>query len=460
MSLRKTVVTLTIVVTVIAVLVAAALFVLTTSLHRTTANAAESAENVRLALQAQIALTEHARAKDLIHQRSTANEIRARLLRASSFVGSEQERRILDKAEQRLETYLASYRDSSRTAAEVMAAYGAAYGALGELVDINVIQSKEAQDHAGRWNEIANVIAVVATVLLLLLAAALLVWLKARAFAPIFELAATMNRFGRGDHSAVAVERGPRELREMCRHFNEMAAAIAAQRKAQTAFLAGVAHDLRTPLSALQMGIVLLLRDPSHSSNEQLRSALERIARQIKRMDRMLGDFLDGAKIEAGLLELRVEIHDARELVAEVVDLFEGMSEHRFELRLPDEAVPICCDRLRIEQVVTNLISNAIKYSPSDSVVEVTLRPGPKQVELRVSDQGVGISEQSLSRLFEPFSRVGLSSEAVPGVGLGLFVVRRIVEAHGGRIEVESAPGQGSTFKVLLPRSEVLRGRG
>src|SRR5690606_14153053 len=176
---------------------------------------------------------------------------------------------------------IATTRDPSRSADEILQAQAAAYGALERLVLLNVEQAKAAQRTAARWNGISNLIAAIATALLVLVATALQVWLRQRAFEPILELAATMERFGRGDHDARAAERGPLELREMCRHFNEMASSIAAQRHARTAFLGGVAHDLRTPLSVLQMSVVLLLDDAALSSSPGLRRGLERINRQI-----------------------------------------------------------------------------------------------------------------------------------------------------------------------------------
>lgn len=262
-----------------------------------------------------------------------------------------------------------------------------------------------------------------------------------------------MQRFGRGDGAARAPERGSRELRELCARFNDMASAIAAQRQAQIAFLGGVAHDLRNPLSALQLSVELLGPDQELPPEATLRQTVARIERQIVRMERMLGDFLDVAKIEAGQLDLRLAAHDACTLVKEVADLFEGTSRerHRIEVRAPDTALPIWCDPMRIEQVIANLISNAIKYSPPESVVELAVDARGREIELRVTDHGIGIAMEDHARVFEPFRRVGLSKETVPGVGLGLFVVRKIVEAHGGRIAIESAPGQGATFRVFLP---------
>jgi signal transduction histidine kinase len=231
-----------------------------------------------------------------------------------------------------------------------------------------------------------------------------------------------------------------------------MAEAVAAQRRAQMAFLGGVAHDLRGPLSTLKISIHQLSAKIRFRSEQGDYQAVERIRRQLSRIDRMVDDFLDMARIEAGQLELRLDTHDARRMVEETTKLFEESADgHRLEVHVPATSVPVYCDELRIEQVFTNLIANAIKYSPSGTTVEVDLASHENELELSVTDHGVGISEQDRDRVFEPFRRGGLSKENVPGVGLGLFVVRKIVEAHRGRIEVESTLGEGSTFRVYLP---------
>jgi signal transduction histidine kinase len=138
--------------------------------------------------------------------------------------------------------------------------------------------------------------------------------------------------------------------------------------------------------------------------------------------------------------------------VEQGVELFQAPSRgDRFDLVLPDHEVQTRCDRVRLEQVLMNLLSNAVKYSPPGSRITVTLECNGDGAVLAVADQGVGIAPEDQRRLFDPFRRTETSRAAFPGVGLGLFVVRRIVQAHGGRIEIDSAPGRGSTFRVRLP---------
>jgi signal transduction histidine kinase len=168
----------------------------------------------------------------------------------------------------------------------------------------------------------------------------------------------------------------------------------------------------------------------------------------------MIQDLLDVANIEAGKLALKVSTQDPCKLALEVVNLFEGASAmHPVTVRAPDHEILVSCDPLRIEQVVTNLVSNAIKYSPAGSPIEIEIGQAGREAVIAVQDHGIGISAADQRKVFEPFRRVGASKETIPGVGLGLFVVRRIAEAHGGRLELESEEGSGSIFRVILPIS-------
>jgi signal transduction histidine kinase len=125
--------------------------------------------------------------------------------------------------------------------------------------------------------------------------------------------------------------------------------------------------------------------------------------------------------------------------------------EHRLVLQVPDEPIFVCGDVVRLEQVVVNLVSNAIKYSPRGGTIRVVVEKTATDAILSVSDEGVGIPERDVDVIFEPFHRAGPSRDLAPGAGLGLSILARIVRAHGGRVEVQSKVGRGSTFYVVLP---------
>jgi signal transduction histidine kinase len=450
-TLRTILAVITIAVTSIALLVAGTLIVLTTYMGQTSQMLATAVESVHLAAEAELQLLLHERAEDPIVQRRLESDLLTTLTSARKYVTSDKEVHEMAVAEARMQEYLAAAREVPRRP-ELGKLHEAAYDALEDLVHTNVAQSRDAQEYAARWDHWGNYIGISASGLLLLLAGYLLWWLKARAFRPIIALARAMEWFRLGDRSARAEESGPAELHDIARRFNEMADSLCAQRDAQMAFLGGVAHDLRNPLGALMSSVTMLRPDEALPPEPAIRRLLQVIERQIRHLERMIGDLLDIAKIEAGQLALEFELHDARGLLLAVRDLFQGASlSHQLEVLTPSTPILVACDPLRMEQVVSNLVSNAIKYSPDGGKVQVVIVREAGEATISISDQGIGISEADQERLFEPFQRVGLARETAPGVGLGLFVVRRIVEAHGGRIELESTPGKGSTFRVHLP---------
>ena len=183
-------------------------------------------------------------------------------------------------------------------------------------------------------------------------------------------------------------------------------------------------------------------------------------SRQVDLLVRMISDFLEVSRIEAGQLKLSKEECDARAIAVHAADLFQAASSmHELIAKVPDRPVPVVCDSLRMEQVTNNLVSNAIKYSPAGGRVEVTVERRGSEVVWEVRDTGIGIPLHEQAAIFEPFRRGNVTREAIPGVGLGLATARRIVAAHGGRIELTSAPGEGSTFSVCLPAGAVAADR-
>ncbi|MCR6033545.1 hypothetical protein GGQ22_19220 [Nocardioides sp. zg-579] len=217
-------------------------------------------------------------------------------------------------------------------------------------------------------------------------------------------------------------------------------------------FVASVSHELRTPLTSI-VGYVQMLREDDAVAPRAARQ-LEVVDRNANRLMRLITDLLDTAQIEAGPVGMSRSPGDLAALVRDCADAVRPSYRAAgigLEVTAPD-TLPALLDRPRIEQVVDNLLTNAMKYSATGSVVRVGLALADGRVELTVADQGIGISAADRDRLFTRFFRSREAEErSIQGVGLGLSITRGIVEAHGGRIEVDSELGIGSTFRVRLP---------
>jgi signal transduction histidine kinase len=223
----------------------------------------------------------------------------------------------------------------------------------------------------------------------------------------------------------------------------------------RTDLLSTIAHELRTPLTAVRTSIGLLL-DPAIEPNpEEHRSLLEAIDRNATRMQRVVGDILDLSRFRAGRVQLQLRRFDAAELarsaIASVAPLA-GARGQQIELEAPAEAVSVYGDYRRLEQALVNLLSNAQKYSPDGASIRVNVAGTGSEVSWTVTDRGHGIAAEDQARLFERFFVAGRDrSEATAGIGLGLPISLLIVQAHGGRIDVESEQGQGSAFRIVVP---------
>lgn len=329
-------------------------------------------------------------------------------------------------------------------------------GILATFRDLTRVYDRELRDSEARAANVATVSYASAGVAIALVLAGVLV--AAVAFRnqfvrPLRGIVAAIDRLRLGEAPASAPSDGPEELRRIASLLNEATDALAAQKKRELAFLAGVAHDLKNPLSALKMAVATLRESvPAVELDEDATRTLALVERQIGRLASMVGDLVDATRIEAGELELTLVEHDLRQSAREIAALYAPVSPtHSIVLELPEHPVVVHADALRIEQVVSNLVSNAIKYSPSGGEVRVCVEEDGDEALLSVSDRGVGIPRDQLEVIFLPFRR-GLGARGVAaGAGLGLSVLRRIVDAHAGRIEVESKPGVGSTFLVYLP---------
>jgi len=246
--------------------------------------------------------------------------------------------------------------------------------------------------------------------------------------------------------------------RELERRNAELDAAI----REKNQLLGMAAHDLRNPLGII-VGVVDLLREElADSLSEENRELFSRVASSAEYMLGLIDDMLDYSKIDAGRLELQLHPVDVAELIRQNLAFNSILASKKgIKLRFDSEGPPplLNLDSRRIQQVLNNLISNALKFSHGGSTVTVTLACGAPEVTIAVADQGQGIVADELGKLFKPYSRTSTMSTAnEKSTGLGLAIVRRIVEAHGGRIRVESELGRGSIFYVSLPAAPLAAG--
>jgi signal transduction histidine kinase len=224
-------------------------------------------------------------------------------------------------------------------------------------------------------------------------------------------------------------------------------------------FVGLVAHDLRGPLTVALGYLQLLDRQLTTAGDEQTRKPLDEMDRALHHVIRLVGDLLDVARFELGQFVIQPVPGDLADLVREVVDGQRLTDDrHQYIVNTPAQVLGTW-DRVRLQQVLANLISNAAKFSLPATDVQVQVRSDNGFVVLSVIDQGPGIAPEVIGQLFQPFARLGRERDA-SGTGLGLFITKSIVEAHGGRVWVESVVGRGTTFFVRLPRDSQPNGLG
>jgi two-component system phosphate regulon sensor histidine kinase PhoR len=226
-------------------------------------------------------------------------------------------------------------------------------------------------------------------------------------------------------------------------------------------FVANVSHELRTPLSILR-GYIETLLDSPKMPREELTRILRVMERHSNRLEQLVEDLLSLARLESGNPDLQVGDVDLSSFFREMIRDWEKKltSKHlNIMLDVPPEFLPIRVDRTRLQEALYNLLDNAVKYSREGGEIRLSARQRDGEIELTVSDDGIGIAREDLPRIFERFYRAdkARSPDKVRGTGLGLAIVKHVVQLHGGRVEADSEPGKGTTIRVLLPMKNVTR---
>ena len=256
------------------------------------------------------------------------------------------------------------------------------------------------------------------------------------------------------DQAQIKLDQAPREVEELALVFNNMLERLGRAWNQQRDFVSAVSHELRNPLTIIGGYLRRLQRRGSNLSPEQLR-ALATAEAETQRITRLLNDLLDLSRTEAGRLQLQLLPVAVDEVLITSCDLVRSQLARRLELTLPaaDDSILAVTEADRLQQVVLNLIENADKYSPPGAPIQVILNNDhPNLVRITVRDRGIGIPADDQASIFERFQRGSNAAAKGAGSGLGLSVVKLLVDAMGGHISVESQLGEGSAFHLDLPR--------
>ncbi len=286
-------------------------------------------------------------------------------------------------------------------------------------------------------------------------------WVSRGLTAPLLTLAGSAVQMSQGNFAARAPMRNKRthdEIDQLSTQFNDMAErldssfkALSDERDALRRFIADASHELRTPITSLKLSNELL-QGPVGDDPAARAEFLAQNEAQLNRLEWITHNLLDLSRLDAGIANLNIKPQDAGDLIDAVGAPFKAKAEHKniaLVLHKPLLPVRVSCDRARMEIALSNLIDNALKFTPAGGRVEVSVQSNAAATRFIVQDSGIGISDEDKARVFERFFRG--SNQRTEGTGLGLAIVKSIVHAHGGNVSVESTLGAGSTFIIELP---------
>ena len=289
------------------------------------------------------------------------------------------------------------------------------------------------------------------TALAACLGALVALWLARRIVRPVTELTRGARAIAQGRAPALVPVAGQDEIADLARAFNRMAAQLELDEQQRRQLFAGITHELRTPLSVIQGTLEGMLDHVVEATPERIAA----LHGQTLLLRRLITDLRDLSLAQAGQLELHPTATDVSAIVTETVEAFAPSFQDRgisVRMNIPSGLPAVEADPDRLRQIVQNLVENALRYTPAGGTVEIALRAEDGGLRFQVADTGHGIGATDLPHIFEHFYRTDQSrARASGGTGLGLAIVKSLVEAHHGRVTVESTPGAGSTFTVRLP---------
>jgi two-component system sensor histidine kinase GlrK len=309
--------------------------------------------------------------------------------------------------------------------------------------------------HLGESGAKANKIAIGMGAAFILSGIMISIFITRNITRPLSLVRKKMKQVAMGDLESNLDLSSPPEIRDLAQDFNLMRSKLKEMDKMKSDFFSLMAHELRTPLASIKEGTNLLLKGIGEEFREKRKEVLTIIAEESNRLIDLVNSLLDLSKMEAGVVTLNFETSDIKPLINKAVSGMEPLAMAKnvsIQVKIPQDLPCVRMDGERILQAVRNLIGNAVKFTPEGGHVTVSARPVEKGVNVSVADTGPGIPKEDLNAIFDKFRQATITSyNKIKGTGLGLATVKHIINAHGGKVWVESEPGQGSTFIFLLP---------
>lgn len=452
--------------TALLVAFAIAAFAIAGFLHRTEQLIADAVEDVRAAEELEAALFEYDHlgnlglatgADETVPLDALEKRVQRSIEEERLFADTAAEAELFREIDARAQAYLAARARILASRPEVKEAIAlsqpyldALLIPLKDLANLNMAQAHAAQDRAAGWDRLAGALSVGVALLAVVAAVLAMIIVQRGVYRPLESVRAALGRFASGIRTARAQVAGPAEVRAIAQVFNDMADRLAQQEEDQLGFLGGVAHDLRDPLAALRLSVSRADARGGALSPADGAHMVQVVKRQVGQLERMVADFLDTARIQAGKLELSLARCDLRAVARDAVTVFRRASPGQtIEVTTPSAPVIVRCDAARITHMLNNLVGLVIKSSARGGPIAITVDAVGDEAEIQIIDSGAGAVPEDLARVFTRARGKGQPSGAAPG--LGLWVARQIVEAHGGAVDVDREEGLGFLFRVRLP---------
>lgn len=331
----------------------------------------------------------------------------------------------------------------------------------GILLDLQNLKQYIEQDtyekiqHLGESAEKANQIAIVMAAGFILLGIISSIFITRSITIPLSFMRKKTRQIAAGDFECSLDLSSPPEIGELAQDFNLMCGKLKATNKMKSDFFSLMAHELRTPLASIKEGTNLLMNHTQDNFKDKRKEILTIIAEESNRLTDLVNSLLDLSKMEAGMLALKFEKYNIGNLIHQAVLGIGPLAMTKnvtIKLEIPRDLPDIKMDVERILQVLRNLIGNAVKFTPGGGNITVSAKPVAGGVQVSVSDTGPGIAKEDLNVIFDKFQQGAMTDyNTIKGTGLGLSIAKHIINAHGGKIWVESEMGHGSTFIFLLP---------